>query len=261
MCGVLDRAVERTGSAPKYTVTDQGSQFRTEYRGWCKRHGVKPRFGAIGKHGSIAVTERAIRSIKDEGIRPTNVPLGLAAMCRLVALYACWYNTWRPHTSLGGAAPVEIYLGRTPAHEKPRIEPRARYPVKPGERLRARRGAKCCSRSDTSTARSICRSSPSRRRDGPRRQAIASLPKAATWHRSIHCASRASRSRAACRSRRAMFICDDLRKSVLSHRSLEFPREKVAGPVQPPSLLPSPRNSLLVRGSSPFEGIACERRM
>ena len=37
--------------------------------------------------------------------------------------------------------PIEIYLGREPAHEKPRIEPRARYPAKPGERLRARRGA------------------------------------------------------------------------------------------------------------------------
>lgn len=142
MCRVLDRAVDRIGQAPKYTVTDQGPQFRSEYRDWCKRRGVKPRFGAIGKHGSIAVTERAIRSIKDEGIRPTTVPLGLVAMCRLVALYACWYNTWRPHTALGGAAPIEIYLGRTPAHQKPRIEPRARYPVKPGERLRARRGAK-----------------------------------------------------------------------------------------------------------------------
>jgi transposase InsO family protein len=142
MCAVLDRAVERTGRAPKYTVNDHGPQFGTEYRDWCKERGVKPRFGAIGKHGSIAVTERAIRSIKDEGIRPTTVPLALVAMCKLTSLYAYWYNACRPHASLGGAAPFEIYFGRKPAHHKPRFEPRARYPVKPGEKLRARRGAK-----------------------------------------------------------------------------------------------------------------------
>jgi len=142
MCDVLDRAIERLGRTPKYTVTDQGPQFQAEYRGWCKRHAVKPRFGAIGKHGSIAVTERAIRSIKDEGIRPTTVPLGLVVMCRLMSLYAYWYNTCRPHSSLGGATPFEAYFGRQPAHEKPRIETRARYPTKSGEKLRARRGAK-----------------------------------------------------------------------------------------------------------------------
>jgi hypothetical protein len=48
-------------------------------------------------------------------------------------------RAWRP---AGGAAPFEIYFGREPAHEKPRTEPRARYPTKPGERLRAKRGAK-----------------------------------------------------------------------------------------------------------------------
>jgi transposase InsO family protein len=142
MCAVLDRAIRRTGDAPKYTVTDQGPQFQTQYRDWCKRRGVKPRFGAIGKHGSVAVTERAIRSVKDEGIRPTTVPLALVAMCKLMSLYAHWYNTCRPHSSLGGAAPIEIYFGRKPAHQEPRIEPRARYPTKPGEKLRARRGAK-----------------------------------------------------------------------------------------------------------------------
>jgi transposase InsO family protein len=108
MCAALDRAVKRTGCAPKYMVTDQGPQFQSEYRDWCKRRGIKPRFGAIGKHGSIAVTERAIRSTKTEGIRPTTVPLTLVAMCKL---------------------------------DVPRFEPGARYPTTRREQLRARRGA------------------------------------------------------------------------------------------------------------------------
>jgi transposase InsO family protein len=143
MCRVLDRALQRTGMTPKYTVNDHGPQFSDEYREWCKRRGIKPRFGAIGEHGSIAITERAVRSVKEEGIRPVAaLPVGVAAMCRIVSLYVCWYNTCRPHASLGGATPSEIYFGKKPAHEKPRLEPRARYPVKRGEKLCARRGAK-----------------------------------------------------------------------------------------------------------------------
>lgn len=50
---VLDRAVERAGRAPKHVITDHGAQFQNEYRAWCARRGVRPRFGAVGKYGSI----------------------------------------------------------------------------------------------------------------------------------------------------------------------------------------------------------------
>jgi transposase InsO family protein len=43
---------------PKYTVSDQGSEFGEEYREWCEDHEVRARFGAVGRHGSIAVEER-----------------------------------------------------------------------------------------------------------------------------------------------------------------------------------------------------------
>jgi transposase InsO family protein len=59
----------RDGGPPKYTVSDQGSQFQSEYRRWCARHGVKPRFGAVGRYGSIAVIERFVRTLKSEGLR------------------------------------------------------------------------------------------------------------------------------------------------------------------------------------------------
>ena len=62
---LLDRAVRDAGAAPKYIVTDQGQQFQDDYRAWCKARGVRPRFGALGQHGSIAVIERFIRSMKD----------------------------------------------------------------------------------------------------------------------------------------------------------------------------------------------------
>jgi transposase InsO family protein len=129
VCAALDLAVRRAGRAPKYTVTDQGAQFAGELRGWCARNGVKPRFGAVGRYGSIAVIERAIRTIKEEGLRRILVPMNLAAMrSELVRLFE-WYNLARPHMHLSGAAPAEALHGRTPANRRPRLEPRARYPA------------------------------------------------------------------------------------------------------------------------------------
>ena len=58
VCALLDAAVDEAGRAPRYIVSDKGVQFQKEYRAWCDKHGVRPRFGALGKHGSIAVIER-----------------------------------------------------------------------------------------------------------------------------------------------------------------------------------------------------------
>ena len=147
VCDVLERATTRIGSSPKHTVTDQGSQFQGEYRNWCARRGVKPRFGAIGKHGSIAVTERFFLTLKTELLRRILVPLRLETMCSEIGRYVRWYNEARPHRSLGGATPCEIFDGAKPANRLARVEPRARYPIEsrcaaPAARVRGRRAVK-----------------------------------------------------------------------------------------------------------------------
>jgi hypothetical protein len=40
-----------------------------------------------------------------------------------------WYNEHRPHEYLKGRTPNEVYFGRDPANEEPRIEPRGRWPA------------------------------------------------------------------------------------------------------------------------------------
>jgi hypothetical protein len=35
-----------------------------------------------------------------------------------------WYNQHRPHSTLGGKTPDEVYFQRFPANRRPRIEPR-----------------------------------------------------------------------------------------------------------------------------------------
>ena len=50
------------------------------------------------------------------------------AMRQLVASVIGWYNEQRPHSTLKGATPNEVYFVRFPANRKPRIEPRPRWP-------------------------------------------------------------------------------------------------------------------------------------
>ena len=96
-------------------MSDSGAQFQGEYRAWCKSHGVKPRFGAIGKHGSIAVLERFIRSMKEECFRAVVVLLTVALVEQELKLWLVWYHEHRPHQGLAGKTPGEMVKRKAPA--------------------------------------------------------------------------------------------------------------------------------------------------
>jgi transposase InsO family protein len=128
VCQMLECAVRRVARAPKYTVTDQGVQFREQYRDWCERHGVKARFGAVGKYGSIALIERFMLTLKAECTRQLLVPLKLGAMRETLGLFVHWYNVLRPSQALGGRTPAEVYESSVPASATPRFEPKVRSP-------------------------------------------------------------------------------------------------------------------------------------
>ncbi len=51
-------------------------------------------------------------------------PIRWRTVGRELALFADWHNGHRPHGGLGGATPDEVYIGRLPAHHRPRYEPR-----------------------------------------------------------------------------------------------------------------------------------------
>ena len=90
----LGRAIAKAGTAPKYLVCDRGSQFDCQgFRDWCRRSGIKPpRYGAIGQHGSIAVVERFILTLKDGCTRLLPVPYRAKPSCRSFFLFGDWYN-------------------------------------------------------------------------------------------------------------------------------------------------------------------------
>ncbi len=125
----LGRAIRRAGAKPKYIVCDRGCQFDCAgFRAWCRRRNIRPRFGAIGQHGSIAVVERFILTMKCLLSCLPLVPYRRESFQRELVAIADWYNACRPHTWLGGRTPDEVYHGRYPANRRPRFEPRSRWP-------------------------------------------------------------------------------------------------------------------------------------
>ena len=116
-------------ATPNHLICDKGSIFWCEeFKQWCKRKAIRVRFGAIGKHGSIAVVERFIRTMKAEATRRILVSHSKEAFCKELTSYFVWYNEHRPHTTLVGKTPNEVYFRLRPNNRRPRIEPRKRWP-------------------------------------------------------------------------------------------------------------------------------------
>ena len=126
---VLARAIRHTGATPKYLISDQEGQFGgANTRAWCFTRGITQRFGAVGEHGSIAVLERLILTMKEGCTRVILVPLKRAPLIEELDFFFAWYNGSRPHMTLNASTPNEVYHDLPPATEQPRFEPRLRWP-------------------------------------------------------------------------------------------------------------------------------------
>jgi len=135
--------IRTAGLTLKYLTCDKGPQFWCPgFQRWCERHKIKPpRYGAVGEHGSIAVVERFILTMKTLCTWVILVPLRREKMRDELGRFVGWYNESRPHTTLKGATPDEVYDGRHPSCRYPRFEPRARWPrgsrcARPGAPIR-----------------------------------------------------------------------------------------------------------------------------
>ena len=72
----------------------------------------KPRLGAVGKHGSISVTERVIKTLKYEWLKRVPIIKGFDHLTMLCEEYENWYNSWRPHMTLDGIRPDDVYYDK-----------------------------------------------------------------------------------------------------------------------------------------------------
>jgi transposase InsO family protein len=94
----------------------------------CRDQRIRQRFGAVGKPGSIAVVERFIRTWKEYLFTLPIRSLSRRNFRDEITIFISWYNTDRPHTTLKGATPDEVYFRHRPANRLPRFEPRAGWP-------------------------------------------------------------------------------------------------------------------------------------
>jgi len=114
----LESAIEEHG-APKHIISDQAGVFTGNVFAELLDIGnVKPRFGAVGKHGSISVTERVIKTLKYEWLKRVPIIKGFDHLTMLCEECECWYNSWRPHMTLDGIRPDNVYYDKKP--EKPK---------------------------------------------------------------------------------------------------------------------------------------------
>ena len=97
------------------TPRDQPMQFTVAYtRGWAA-DSANPRL-------------RLILTLKQNIAWLTLVPLRSAVFQRELSRLTVWYNRHRPHMTLAGATPDEVYCQQRPANRQPRFEPRPCWP-------------------------------------------------------------------------------------------------------------------------------------
>ena len=110
----LESAIEKYGS-PKHLISDQAHVFTGDvFVELLRKYNIKHRLGAVGKHGSIAVTERVNKTLKYEWLKRAAFIKGIDHLTLLCDEFKLWYNRWRPHMTLDGFRPDDVYYGKKP---------------------------------------------------------------------------------------------------------------------------------------------------
>jgi len=110
----LESAIEKYGP-PKHIISDQAKVFIGEvFSELLDTYEILHRFGAIGKHGSIAVTERVNKTLKYEWLKRVAFIKGIDHLTELCNEFEIWYNSWRPHMTLDGLRPDDVYYNNKP---------------------------------------------------------------------------------------------------------------------------------------------------
>jgi hypothetical protein len=66
----------------------------------------------------ISVTERVGKTLKYEWLKRVPIIKGFDHLTMLCKECECWYNSWRPHMTLDGLRPDDVYYDKKP--EKPK---------------------------------------------------------------------------------------------------------------------------------------------
>ena len=110
----LEEALSRYGK-PEIFNTDQGSQFTSEeFTDTLSGAGVRISMDGKGRWMDNVFIERLWRSLKYECVYLREFETGLSAQ-QEIENWLHYYNTDRPHSSLGDKTPMEAYIGNMAA--------------------------------------------------------------------------------------------------------------------------------------------------
>ena len=109
----LDEALSRYGR-PEIFNTDQGSQFTSEaFTGRLKEEGIQISMDGKGRWCDNVFVERFWRSLKYEHVY-LHAYESVGEARSKIACYIEFYNSRRPHSSLGAQTPDQVYFHRPP---------------------------------------------------------------------------------------------------------------------------------------------------
>ena len=109
----VEEALERHG-APEIFNTDQGSQFTSEaFTGLLQDHGIAVSMDGRGIWKDNVFVERLWKSVKNEEVY-LKAYLSVSEARAALGRYFVFYNSRRPHSSLGGMTPDECYAKSLP---------------------------------------------------------------------------------------------------------------------------------------------------
>lgn len=112
----LEEAIAKYGR-PEMFNTDQGSQFTsTEFTGVLKANGIRISMDGKGRWVDNVFVERLWRSVKYEHVY-LHAYESVSEAKQQLATYFNFYNTRRPHSSLGGHTPDMTYFKNQPIEQ------------------------------------------------------------------------------------------------------------------------------------------------
>ena len=109
----LEEALSQHGK-PEIFNTDQGSQFTSEaFTGRLKEEGIQISMDGKGRWADNVFVERLWRSLKYEHVY-LHAYESVGEARRKIGCYFEFYNSRRPHSSLGARTPDQVYFHRPP---------------------------------------------------------------------------------------------------------------------------------------------------
>jgi transposase InsO family protein len=113
MLRIVRSTIEEVGEAPRFLITDRGTQFRRKFQDAVGPLGTTHVLCRVGGWQLNAKVERQFRTLKHWRRRAV-LPIGKRTMQRRIDAYRHWYNDLRPHAAHGGLTPAEAMVRKRP---------------------------------------------------------------------------------------------------------------------------------------------------